>query len=246
MSQVSRWLLTISFLLVVACRSEAEDDDAARALVVKAIHALGAETRIAKLKAFKLTFKANVYARGGKFTVAGESAIQGTDQIRTVINEPASSYKVLNRDKGWVKIGDMLMDMAVNEVKAAQDDVHEQWVRTLVPLEDKAYTLSSLGESKVDDVPALGIRVSCEGHKDVSLYFAKGTFLLLKSEMKIKDDETGKEVNREFINSDFKEIGSRKEPTRFVIKKDGKLFMEVDVKDITRVEKLDDSIFAKP
>src|SRR5262249_23093088 len=182
--------------------------------------------------------------------IAGETAIQGTDQIRSVIalgnKGQVPSYKVLNRDKGWVKIDDMLMPMAENEVKATQDEIHEVWVRSLVPLKgNSAYTFSPLGDAMVEDAPALGIRVSCEGHKDVNLYFDKGTFLLLKSEMRVKDND-GKEVNREFINSHFKEIGGLKEPTRFVIKKDGRLFMEIEVEDISRVEKLDDSIFAKP
>src|SRR5262249_50730396 len=149
--------------------------------------------------------------------------------------------QILNRDKGWAKIGDMLMDMTEEQVKEAQEGAHESWIATLVPLKDKAYTLSSLGEVKIENRPALGFRVSGKDHRDVNLYFDKDNFLLLKSEMRIKDEDSKMELNQETYFSDFKEVGGLKEPMKFVIKKDGKPFLEAEVEEVRRQEKVDDS-----
>jgi hypothetical protein len=207
--------------------------------------------RIVRLNAETLKFKGKVHAMGMEIPFAGEYSCQGPDQLRTVIEFEVNGQKVpvtkiLNRDRGWIRMGDVLKEMTPDEVKEAQEDTHEHWVRTLVPLADKAYKLSILGDSRVANRPALAIRVSCQGRRDVNLYFDKESFLLLKSEMLSKDEQTGKEVNREFLNSDFKEVGGLKEPMKFVMKKDGKLLLEADVEEIRRNENLDDSVFAKP
>jgi len=55
------------------------------------------------------------------------------------------------------------------------------WVAMLAPLKDKAYTLAPIGEVKVEDRPALGLRVSRKGNRDINLYFDKKTYLRVKT-----------------------------------------------------------------
>src|SRR5262249_6261261 len=188
---------------------------------------------------------------GMEIPFTGEIAAQGNDQTKVLVDGDVSGQKfavtiVFNRDKGWNKIGDMLMDMTEEQLKEAQEGAYGNWLTNLVPLKDKAHALSSLGEVKVNDRPALGIRVSSKGHRDVNLYFDKENSLLLKSEMRVKDEMTGMEVNQESYFSDYQEVDGFKEAKKFVIKKDGKPFLEAEVEEIRRQEKLDDSVFAKP
>jgi len=117
---------------------------------------------------------------------------------------------------------------------------------TLIPLKDKAVNLSTLGEIKVDDRPALGVRVSSKGHRDINLYFDKETHLLVKSEMRVKVEATGMEANQETFYGGHKEVGGIKEPMKFVIKRDGKPYLNAEVEEVRRGEKVDDSVFAKP
>ena len=70
--------------------------------------------------------------------------------------------------------------------------------------------------------------------------------MLLKTEMRVKDEMSGQEVNQESYYSDYKEVNGLKEAMKFVIKKDGKPFLEAEVEEIRRQEKVDDSVFAKP
>ena len=57
-------------------------------------------------------------------------------------------------------------------------------------------TLAALGESKVGDRPALGVRISVKGRKDLRFFFDKESGLLVKSEH-ILDDGNGKESRDE-------------------------------------------------
>src|SRR5262249_31010971 len=130
--------------------------------------------------------------------------------------------------------------------KEAQEGANESWVATLVPLKDKSYTLSTLGETKVGDRPALGVRVSSKGRRDVNLYFDKDTNLLVKSEMRGKDDQAKMAMNQETFVSNYKDVGGVKEAMKFRMKRDGQPYLDAEIEDIRRQEKAEDSLFAKP
>jgi hypothetical protein len=53
-------------------------------------------------------------------------------------------------------------------------------------------------------------------------------------------------VTAEIYYSKYEEIDGARVPTRFVMKRDGKLYVEADVSDYKAVGKLDDAVFAKP
>jgi hypothetical protein len=114
-----------------------------------------------------------------------------------------------------------------------------------VPLKDKAFTLAPLGEVNIDKRPALGVRVSSKGHRDVSLYFDKRTALLAKTEARVKDDD-GQEVTEETYSSDYQEVQGTKQAMKFTIKRDGKPYLEGEVTEYKLSESLDESMFAKP
>ena len=40
-------------------------------------------------------------------------------------------------------------------------------------VKDKGYELALIGEVKVEDKPAIGVRVSVKGQKDINLFFDK-------------------------------------------------------------------------
>jgi hypothetical protein len=251
MSRVRWQLFSFILALFLIYPLRGDDSGAAKEIVEKAIKAVGPEEKIAKLKAVTFKLKGKIHTMGMEIPFTGEVISQGADQSKATIDIEVNGQKItvteaLNHDKGWNKIGDMLMDKTEDQVKEAQESGHESWIATLIPLRDKAYTLSSLGDVKVDDRPALGIRVSGKGHRDVNLYFDKENGLLLKSEMRVKDEESGQEVNQESYFSDYKEVNGLKEPMKIVIKKDGKAFLEADVEETRRQDKIEDSAFAKP
>jgi hypothetical protein len=113
-------------------------------------------------------------------------------------------------------------------------------------LKEKEYELSLIGEEKVEDKPAIGIRVVTKGKKDVNLYFDKKSNLLLKTEYRSVDPFTKNEINEERIITEY---GKNKDgipvPKKVVIKHDSKVFLELEVSDIEFLEKIDESEFKK-
>ena len=116
----------------------------------------------------------------------------------------------------------------------------------LVLLKDKAYTLSSLGESKVESRPVEGVKVSSPGHRDVLLFFDKDTALLVKRERQVTDARTGKDSKQETFYGDYKEINGFKFPMKVTTKVNGHMQREEERFDFKPVEKLNDNAFAEP
>src|SRR5262249_51138631 len=131
--------------------------------------------------------------------------------------------------------------------KEAQEELYAQSVETLVPLRDKAFTLAPVGEVKVGDQPAIGVRVSRKDHRDISLFFDKDKGLLLKSERIVKDEMAGgKEVLQESVYSNYKYTDAGLAAMKITIKRDGKPYVDSETKEVKLDEKLDDAVFGKP
>jgi hypothetical protein len=139
-------------------------------------------------------------------------------------------------DKGWMVTMGMTIDLPAAALQALKDEAYVAEVEMLVPLlTNKAYTLASLAEIKVNGKAAEGVKVSAKGHKDIELYFDKATSMPVMNEAKY-----------EVTYSDFKELGGVKHPTKAVVLMDGKNFMEMEVTDVKPLDKVDDKEFAKP
>src|SRR5262249_31340150 len=64
---------------------------------------------------------------------------------------------------------------------------HRHRVTTLVPLlEDPGFTLTALGEAKVEGRAALGVKVAFKGRPDLSLYFDQESGLLVKYDYRLQ------------------------------------------------------------
>jgi hypothetical protein len=153
----------------------------------------------------------------------------------------------INKDKGWFK-GHRGVEAIPKEIfPALTTDLHAlRLAQMLVPLKDKECKLSALGEDKINDVPAVGIKAACKGFADVDIFFDKNTGLPLKCRMQVKDNKEGKEMSHEFYFSVPKKTGSVLHFTKILFKRDGKKMIEVELSDIKTADKLDDSVFAKP
>jgi hypothetical protein len=241
----------VGVLLTTGLALFAADQDQAKIIIDKAIKAHGGPEKLAKLKAVTIRFKGTLHQAGTDIPFSAEIVSQGADQWRLALDGESRGMKftfvqVLSGDKGWNKVNDTTEEVNPDQLAEAKEGAYHNWVTTLAPLKDKAFALSSLGEVKVENRSAWGVRVSRKGHRDINLYFDKDANLLVKTEMRVKDEQSGMEVSQETFYSDFKEIDGIKEPMKIVLKKDGKPNVEATVQEVKREEKVDDSIFAKP
>jgi hypothetical protein len=116
----------------------------------------------------------------------------------------------------------------------------------LLPLRDKAYELSALGESKVNGKAAVGLRVAKKGVKDVNLYFDKESGLMAKVERRTLDVSSGQEVTEERIITEYQKIDNMPVAKKVTVNRDGKKFMEAEVVEVKLLEKIDDAEFTVP
>jgi hypothetical protein len=242
--------LAFGLVLTATVTARADDRTTPRSLVEKAIGAQGGKAKLAKFTASTARFKGKFHGLGEATDFTGELSTQGADQHKMVIELEAGGAKiriteVLDRTRGWIKTGDDTEEMDKADLARAKSEAYSEWVATLLPLEDKGFELAPLGEITIEKRPAVGVRVSKKGQADVNLYFDKKTNLLVKTETRIKD-ENEQEVTEETLLSDYREVQGTKQAMRFTTRHDGKVYLEGEVTELKLVEKLADSVFAKP
>jgi hypothetical protein len=243
--------LALGLVLAAAVTAPADDSAAARTLVAKAVHAHGGAAKLAQLPAVSAKLKGTFHGLGEAVAFTGEFAAQGSDRLKLALEAEAGGQKfrlvhVLNGNQGWNKVNEDTAEMDKEDLAEAKEQAYAGWVATLVPLQDRAFTLASLGEVHVDGRPALGVRVSSQGHRDVNLYFDKETSLLVKTETRVKDDASGQEMTEEMFLTDYQDVQGTKQAVKLTIKRDGKPYLESEVSDYQLAEKLDASVFAQP
>ncbi len=245
-------VLAFGFVLAAIGPARADDDaKAAQALVDKAIKAHGGADVLAKFPGMVAKFKGKFHGMGEAISMTGEISSQGADQFKMEVEVEAGGQtfrivNVLNGNKGWTRIGDNTMDLDKDKLTEAQEQAYAGWLATLAPLSGKGFTLATTGELLVADKPALGVKVSSKGRRDVTLYFDKQTGMLVKYESRVKDEGSGQEVTEESFPSGYKDVQGTKQATKFTTKRDGKLYVEGDITDYQLADKLGAEVFAKP
>ena len=249
-----RWVAVACGLcawLLLAGSSPAQDQEC-RAVIAKAMKAVGGEDRLAKIKATHTKAKGVLSAMGMDLEFTLETFGQSPDKIRVVLdlninNMNIQILQVFNGPKGWVNVMGNTVDLDADTIKQVKEATHSEKVTNLVALKDKEYKLSTLGEVKVGDHQTVGIQVSRKGYHDVSLYFDKKSHLLVKSESRAYDQFSKQEVNQEKLYSEYKElIPGLKMASKVVINNDGKKLMDLIITEVQPVERHDDSMFTKP
>ena len=234
--------LILPALLVGLIGIPARADDAeARKVVDAAIKAVGGD---GKKMAVTWKGKGKFYGDGAAQDYTGIWYIHSPDKFRMDIENVFSI--VVNGDKGWISAGGNAMEMTKEQLAEQREEMHANWVASLYPLKDKAFTLALIGESKLDDKPVVGVKVSSKGKRDVSLYFDKESHLLVKSEHVVKDQQVGNEVTQESVVNDWAKVGDRKVAGKMTTKRDGKLYVEGEMSDYKVADKHPDGTFDKP
>ena len=223
-------------------RSGEEGDG--RALVDKAIKAAGGADKLAKHQSGTFKGKGTYYGMGDGLPYAGSYAFQWPDKFRMEIEGVFTI--VLNGDKGWIKEGDQTKDMTKEQLALQLVDQKAGWMTTLLPLQNKAFQIKAIGEAKVGQHEALVVKVTRKDYPEVKLYFDKKTGLLVKSTFQTKSPEQKfKEVTQDIYYYQYRDVDGAKLPTKVVINRDGRLFVEEEVSDY-KAGKVDPKLFAKP
>lgn len=252
-----RTLLTLALILLVASSftlsSRADTKPETTALIKNAIKAHGGEKALKKYKAATATMEGKVEVMGQTIDFSGQWSYQLPDKLKNEMAMSAGGMEitivtVMNGDKGWMSINGMTQEMPKEMIEAGKHERQALEASQLVSLLDGKHKLSMIGESKVMGKPAIGINVTKKGMPEVSFYFDKKTHLLVKMEMNTKDfNAGGEEVSQATMFSNYKkDKNGLMQPSKIVIEKDGKSFMEAKITEMNSQEKIGDDAFGKP
>lgn len=253
-----RAMLCAALVAGLALRSpalvRADEQTELKDVIEKSIKALGGRENLAKYKGFTMKVKGKATTQGMTFDMTMDLMAQEPDKSKVsmdmdIMGQKINVIVVTNGDKGWqrISITNQTDDIGKDQLAEYKEQSYAHRVEALTCLNEKQFKLTSLGESKVGDADVVGIKVSSEGHRDVSLYFDKKTNLLAKSETNSKDAAMGdKEFAQETFYSDYKEMQGIKHSTKMLIKRDGMEFMNGEITEWTASEKLEDGLFVKP
>jgi len=239
-------------LLVLADCGRSGDAKDVRAVIDRAVEAHGGAARLAKFKVHTMKGTGKFYGAGDAldFTLAATS--HGDKQFHAaidlnIVGQDLKIVLVVDGAKGWEKINGDVKDMPADELAEHQEQMHADAVIGLRPLGSRDYQLAPLGEVKVGDHPAVGVRVSRKGRRDVNLFFDKAKGHLVKSEQVIKDIKAGgNEANQVVFYSDYKEFQGTRQPTRILVERDGAKFTDTQVTELRLQENADSGTFDRP
>jgi hypothetical protein len=245
-------LLSLSVGLVLGLTRPALAQDAPEAVIDKAIKAFGGPEKLDKLKAVQTKSKGTVVVMGQDLAFTEASIGQEGGKIKSVVDTTFMGMKinqtiVFNGKEGWINFNGNTIDMPEQMLETMKETTYLSRLGRLTVLKDKAmFTLAPLGEIKVNNRPAVGVKVSSKGHKDVNFYFDKENGLLAKIEHRTVDFMTNQEVAEERIITEYQEVDGVKMPKKALINRDGKKYVEAEVLEVKFVDKFADSEFAKP
>jgi hypothetical protein len=233
-----------SAVLLISCGLAQSGGDDGRAVVAKAIQAIGGEANLAKFKAYTVKDKGKYYGMGDGQPYNGVMTVQHPGQLRMEIEGVFTM--IVNGDKGWIQAGGQTIDMKPEQIAAQKVDRSASLIIALWPLKDKAFQLKPLDDAKVGKHHASVVQVTRKNYPDVKLYFDKTSNLLIKAAYRNHSQEANKVVDVELFFSEFRAVEGVKMPHKLALKHDGKLFVESETVSMKAHDKLDAKTFAKP
>ena len=242
---------TIEYSSLHACRSTLEDptqDDNPRALVERAIRAMGGEEQLKKHPAGRYKAKGKIDIMGAQRDFTQDFAFQAPDKFRSQVEMELMDMQftivsVFDGQKGAILLNGKKLPLPEGTLETLKEGGTLIQVGRLLPLKEKAYELSALGEAQVHGKPAVGLRAVKKGQPDVNLYFDKKTDLLVKMEYRTRDPLTAQELTEERLLSDYQTKDGVPAPRKVEINRDGKRFLEAEVTETQKLERIDDSEF---
>jgi hypothetical protein len=245
------FLPAVVLLPGVAAQAGDANEKKARAIIERAFQAMGGKEKLAAIRGATWTAKGKFYSFGPGVDFQGIFAAQGTDKARTelrfeFLGQKLVMISVVNGDKGWVKLNDILRELDKKTLLTQREHAYFIELASLTPLarDEKDLALSALGEAKVENADALVVKISRKGVPDVALSFDKTTSLPIKAEWKSVIDK--KEQVFEIRLDNYQDVGGVKVAMKVVLKHNGKLFQDCEISDFVIVDRLDDKSLEKP
>jgi hypothetical protein len=247
-------LIGAVFAIVIAAgpalAARADDKDP-NAILDKAIKALGGEEKLKKAEALSWKTKGTLTIGGNDNDIKVHVIAKGLDHYRRESEaefngEPRKFVVVLDGDKGWMKFRDEPDELKEERLANQKRLTYLEIVPiTLVSLKGKEFKLEFAGEEKVDDKPAVGIKVTGSDQKDFTLYFDKDNGLPVKVVGKVLNFQ-GEEQTQVTTFKDYKDFDGIKKATKVDSTRDGEDYVKSEITEFKVLDQVDPKSFSEP
>ena len=242
-------LIALALACSLSGSVRADDVQDNKAIVDKAIKALGGEEALGKVKAASWKSKTTITFNGSDNQGTTVSTVDGLDHFRQEFEGEFNGNKfkgvtLLAGDKGSRKFGDNTTELDKEAVANEKRTVYLTMIPiTLLALKDKEFKMEAVPEEKVSDKPAAGIKVTAPDKKDFTLFFDKESGLPIKMVAKVVGFQPGDEYTQETTFSDYKEMAGIKKAAKVASKRNGEKFMTQEITEFKLLDKVDPKTF---
>jgi hypothetical protein len=249
-----RTLIGTPLAIIVACGfcTSARSADDPKAIVDKAIQAMGGEAKFSAAKGFTWKTKGKFIFGDNESKFTAETTTAGLDKHRGEFEgdfggNTVKGLVVINGDKAWRRFGDMTMELSGDDVTNEKRTAYLQSIPAglLLPLKSKDFKLEAAGDEKVGDADASAVKVTGPDAKTFTLYFDKTTNLPVKVTATVRGFD-GSEYMQETTYSQFKDFGGIKKAAKHEVKRDGNTFIEAEIIEFKALDKIEPDTFDEP
>ena len=195
----------------------ARAEEAPRAVIERAVQALGGEAALKHQAAARMKVKGKFVLSGGadarqEFPLEGESLSEAGRRSRldlrlNVWGNKVEAVIVHDGANSWHSTYGRVRDFGADERKSMGLSSYADRVTNLLPLlTDKGFTLAPLAGETVEGKPTAGVRVSAKDRPDMRLYFDKDSGLLVKYAYRARSLGAAKESLHETILSGYRRL----------------------------------------
>ncbi len=236
-------VLLLGFTQLAAAEGE-------KAIIEKAVKAHGGAAKLNKFKAAQTKAEGKLDLLGG-ITFTSDSTVQYPDKFKEVtqlevMGKQVTVTTVYDGKKVYINANGTAVPVSDKVEEEVKEVMRIGGLMRMVFFTEKGYELASLGEIQVNDRPAVGVRVSKKGGRDINLYFDKKTGLVAKVERRGVDPMGGQEFTEERVIKEYQDKDGMKIAKKLLINRDGKKYMELDITEVKFLDKVDDSEFKQP
>jgi hypothetical protein len=223
------------------------------AVLDKAIAAVGGESKLAALesKTIETKAKGTLSFGGGDGDFHTRSVSQGINRSRQEFDgdiggNQIKGVTIVDGDKGWRNFAGQSGPLEPEQLAAQKQSTYLSLAPAmLLPLKGKDFKIESAKEDKVDNKPAVVLKIDGPDKKTFQLWFDKESGLPLKLQARVKGFQQ-EEFTQDTTYSKYKDFDGVKRATKIDTKRDGEKFLNIEITDVKSLDKVDPKTFSEP